>query len=318
MIKLSVVIPIYNEEALLKTVFDRFKNLVEQMHDCCGVERSKIELIFVNDGSTDQSLPQLIDFATENRHVMCINLARNFGHQLAITAGINASSGDAVVVIDGDLQDPPEFIINLYQKHLEGVDVVYAIRKRRFGESWFKLLTAKCFYKMISLLSKTEVIQNVGDFRLMSRRVVNVFNQMPEQHRFIRGMIPWVGFKQEGLLYEREKRYQGKTKFSIKHMINFSMDGITSFSTIPLRLVGILGIVVSILGALYASYVLYEKVIQNSTIQGWTSLMIIILVMGGAQLICLGVIGEYIARIHDQVKHRPLYVIEKTYKKLES
>tara|TARA_A100001015_G_scaffold280197_1_gene342131 strand:+ start:1022 stop:1978 length:957 start_codon:yes stop_codon:yes gene_type:complete len=318
MIKLSVVIPIYNEEALLKTVFDRFKNLVEQMHDCCGVERSKIELIFVNDGSTDQSLPQLIDFATENRHVMCINLARNFGHQLAITAGINASSGDAVVVIDGDLQDPPEFIINLYQKHLEGVDVVYAIRKRRFGESWFKLLTAKCFYKMISLLSKTEVIQNVGDFRLMSRRVVNVFNQMPEQHRFIRGMIPWVGFKQEGLLYEREKRYQGKTKFSIKHMINFSMDGITSFSTIPLRLVGILGIGVSILGALYASYVLYEKVIQNSTIQGWTSLMIIILVMGGAQLICLGVIGEYIARIHDQVKHRPLYVIEKTYKKLES
>ena len=211
-----------------------------------------------------------------------------------------------------------QIIINLYQKHLEGVDVVYAIRKRRFGESWFKLLTAKCFYKMISLLSKTEVIQNVGDFRLMSRRVVNVFNQMPEQHRFIRGMIPWVGFKQEGLLYEREKRYQGKTKFSIKHMINFSMDGITSFSTIPLRLVGILGIGVSILGALYASYVLYEKVIQNSTIQGWTSLMIIILVMGGAQLICLGVIGEYIARIHDQVKHRPLYVIEKTYKKLES
>ena len=315
MIKLSVVVPIYNEEALLATVFERFSAFVNQLQDRCEVDSSEIELIFVNDGSTDHSLSQMIAFVNETEYATCINLARNFGHQLAITAGIKHAKGEAVVVIDGDLQDPPEFIIELYQKYKEGVDVVYAIRKQRLGESWFKLITAYFFYKVISYFSYTDIIQNVGDFRLMSRRVVNVFNLLQEQHRFIRGMIPWIGFKQEGIFYQRDKRYCGKTKFSIRKMVRFSIDGITSFSAVPLKMVGMLGVWVSILGVIYASYALYEKVVLQSTIQGWTSLVILILLLGGFQLICLGVMGEYIARIHDQVKNRPLYVIEGKYKK---
>ena len=315
MIKLSIIVPIYNEALLLPTVFERFAALVNQLPDSCGIGRSEIELIFVNDGSTDHSLSQLITFVNQTSYASCINLARNFGHQLAITAGINRARGNAVVVIDGDLQDPPEFIINLYQKYQDGVDVVYAIRKRRLGESWFKLITARIFYKVIAYFSHTDIIQNVGDFRLMSRRVVDVFNQLPEQHRFIRGMIPWIGFKQDGIFYERDKRYSGKTKFSIRKMVQFSMDGITSFSTIPLKMVGVLGLWISVLGVIYTGYALYEKFVLHSTIQGWTSLVILILLMGGFQLICLGVMGEYIARIHDQVKNRPLYVIEGEYKK---
>lgn len=315
MIKLSIIVPIYNEALLLPTVFERFTALVNQLPDSCGIGRSEIELIFVNDGSTDHSFSQLVAFVNKTEYATCINLARNFGHQLAITAGINRATGGAVVVIDGDLQDPPEFIINLYQKYQDGVDVVYAIRKRRLGESWFKLITARIFYKVIAYFSDTDIIQNVGDFRLMSRRVVDVFNQLPEQHRFIRGMIPWIGFKQDGIFYERDKRYRGKTKFSIRKMVQFSMDGITSFSTIPLKMVGVLGLCISVLGVIYTGYALYEKFVLHSTIQGWTSLVILILLMGGFQLICLGVMGEYIARIHDQVKNRPLYVIEGEYKK---
>jgi dolichol-phosphate mannosyltransferase len=315
LIKLSVVVPIYNEEVLLTAVFDRFTALMTLFSDRCGILSSEFELIFVNDGSTDHSLSQLICFSNEMDYVKCINLARNFGHQLAITAGINAAKGDAVVVIDGDLQDPPEFIIDLYQRYQMGVDVVYAIRKRRLGDSWFKIITAQVFYKIIVYFSDTDIIQNVGDFRLMSRRVVDVFNQLPEQHRFIRGMIPWIGFKQDGIFYDRDKRYSGKTKFSIRKMIQFSMDGITSFSTIPLKMVGVLGFWISVLGVIYTGYALYEKFVLHSTIQGWTSLVILILLMGGFQLICLGVMGEYIARIHDQVKNRPLYVIEGEYPK---
>ena len=314
-IKLSIIMPIYNESSLLPAVFERFTALVNQLPDSCGIIQSEIELIFVNDGSTDHSLSQLIAFVNKTEYATCINLARNFGHQLAITAGINCATGDAVVVIDGDLQDPPELIIELYQKYQEGLDVVYAVRKRRLGESYFKLITAQLFYKIIDYFSHTEIIQNAGDFRLMSRRVVDVFNQLPEQHRFIRGMIPWIGFKQDGIFYERDKRYCGKTKFSIRKMVQFSMDGITSFSTIPLKMVGVLGLWISVLGVIYTGYALYEKFVLQSTIQGWTSLVILIILMGGFQLICLGVMGEYIARIHDQVKNRPLYVIEGEYKK---
>ena len=313
MIKLSVVIPIYNEEALLQDVFKRFDNLANLLNEKFGIKNNQLEFLYVNDGSKDSSLAQLIDHSNTSEFTKCINLARNFGHQLAITSGINKASGDAVVVIDGDLQDPPEFIVDLYQRHLEGIDVVYAVRKKRLGETWFKLYTARWFYKLISSLSQIPIIQNVGDFRLMSRRVVDVFNQMPEEHRFIRGMIPWVGFKQEGLKYERDKRYRGVTKFSLKKMIDFSIDGITSFSSIPLRLVGLVGIIISFMGIIYSLYAIYQRFWLNTTVPGWTSLVVLFLIIGGVQLICLGVIGEYIARIHDQVKQRPLYVIENIY-----
>ena len=313
-IKLSVVVPIYNEEALLKTVFERFDSLTEQLAHTIDIKLHDFELIFVNDGSTDSSLEQLQEEVTNKQHVSCINLARNFGHQVAITAGINHAKGDAVVVIDGDLQDPPECILDLYAVYSKGVDVVYAKRKQRLGESWFKLITAAFFYKIMSFFSQIPIIQNVGDFRLMSRRVVDVFNNMPEQHRFIRGMIPWVGFKQDYIYYKRDKRFAGKTKFSLHKMLRLSVDGITSFSTVPLKLMSLMGVFISFLGALYAIYALYEKVVLQTTIQGWTSTIIMILILGGIQLICLGVIGEYIARIHDQVKNRPLYVIEGVYK----
>ena len=313
-IKLSVVVPIYNEESLLKTVFERFDSLTEQLAHTLDIKLHHFELIFVNDGSTDSSLEQLQEEVTNKQHVSCINLARNFGHQVAITAGINHAKGDAVVVIDGDLQDPPECILDLYAVYSKGVDVVYAKRKQRLGESWFKLITAAIFYKIISFFSQIPIIQNVGDFRLMSRRVVDVFNKMPEQHRFIRGMIPWVGFKQDYIYYKRDKRFAGKTKFSLHKMLRLSVDGITSFSTAPLKLMSLMGGGISLLGALYAIYALYEKVVLQTTIQGWTSIVIMILILGGIQLICLGVIGEYIARIHDQVKNRPLYVIEGLYK----
>ncbi len=312
-IKLSVVVPIYNEESLLKTVFERFDSLTEQLAHTLGIKVDDFELIFVNDGSTDSSLELLQEEVTNKQHIKCINLARNFGHQVAITAGINHAKGDAVVVIDGDLQDPPECILDLYAVYAKGVDVVYAKRKHRLGESWFKLITAAIFYKIISFFSQIPIIQNVGDFRLISRRVVDVFNKMPEQHRFIRGMIPWVGFKQDWIYYKRDKRFAGKTKFSFQKMLRFSIDGITSFSTVPLKIMSLIGILLSFLGAIYAGYALYEKLVFQSAIEGWTSIVILILVMGGVQLICLGVIGEYIARIHDQVKNRPLYVIEGVY-----
>ncbi|MBA95157.1 MAG: glycosyltransferase [Rickettsiales bacterium] len=312
-IKLSVVVPIYNEESLLKTVFERFDSLTEQLAHTLDIKLHDFELIYVNDGSTDSSLELLHEEVVNKQYVSCINLARNFGHQVAITAGINHAKGDAVVVIDGDLQDPPECILDLYAVYAKGVDVVYAKRKHRLGESWFKLITAAIFYKIISFFSQIPIIQNVGDFRLMSRRVVDVFNKMPEQHRFIRGMIPWVGFKQDWIYYKRDKRYAGKTKFSFQKMLRFSIDGITSFSTVPLKIMSLIGISLSFLGAIYAGYALYEKLVFQSAIEGWTSIVILILVMGGVQLICLGVIGEYIARIHDQVKNRPLYVIEGVY-----
>lgn len=317
-IKLSIVVPIYKEESILKTVFERFDSLADQFAITLDIKLDNFELIFVNDGSTDSSLELLQEEVVKKHYVSCINLARNFGHQFAITAGINHAKGDAVVVIDGDLQDPPECILDLYAVYAKGVDVVYAKRKQRLGESWFKLITASIFYKIISFFSQIPIIQNVGDFRIMSRRVVDVFNKMPEQHRFIRGMIPWVGFKQDYIEYKRDKRFAGTTKFSLHKMLRLSVDGITSFSTVPLKLMSMIGILISLLGGLYAVYALYEKLILHSTIQGWTSTLIIILILGGIQLICLGIIGEYISRIHDQVKNRPLYVIEGVYTNINS
>lgn len=313
--KISIVIPIYNEEQLLDTLFSRMKEVCSKITTSFGLVREDIEVIFVNDGSIDKSSDMLINFCQENIGYKLINFARNFGHQFAITAGMREASGDYTVIIDGDLQDPPEFIIELFHKAKEGFDVVYAVREKREGETWFKLLTAKLFYLILQKMVNIKIPLNTGDFRIISRRVLDVLNAMPEQHRFIRGMVSWVGFRQTGITYKRDKRYAGKTKFSISKMIRFAIDGITSFSSLPLKFASYLGVVAAFLGFLYCVYALYIKYFTTNAVQGWSSIIIIVLILGGIQLITLGVIGEYIGRTYDENKCRPLYVVEGIYKK---
>lgn len=305
--KLSVIIPIYNESKLLDVLLKRFETAI----DC--VSENDVEFLLINDGSTDDSLKTLCAFCETRPQFKCINLTRNHGHQLAITAGIYHAIGDAIAVIDGDLQDPPEFINTLYKKMQEGYDVVYAVREKRNGESFFKKATASVFYKLLSSVSSTSIPRNTGDFRIMSRRVVETFKQFPERQRFIRGLISWIGYKQTGILYTRDARYAGKTHYSFPKMCRLAWDAITSFSAIPLRMISYLGLITALSGFLFALYILYLKFNTTETIQGWTSLMMVVLILGGVQLLSLGVIGEYLGSIHTESKNRPLFMIEGIY-----
>jgi glycosyltransferase involved in cell wall biosynthesis len=311
--ELSIVIPVFNENLVIPELFMRITGLIEELKSRHGISSREIEIILVNDGSKDNSLALLIDLARQNPAFKVINLSKNFGHQIAATAGIEYATGNAVVLIDADLQDPPEVILDLYAKHKEGYDVVYAVRKQRDGESRFKLLTAKLFYRLMRAMTSINIPLDTGDFRIMGRNVVNVFKSMQEKHRFIRGMITWVGFSQTGLYYERKERFAGQSKYPLVKMVRFAWDAITSFSTIPLRLVSYLGFGVAFLGFLYSIYVVYLKLFTNATVSGWSSVMIVILLMSGINLITLGVIGEYIGRISEESKNRPLYIIEKIY-----
>jgi dolichol-phosphate mannosyltransferase len=278
---------------------------------------SDIEIIFVNDGSSDGTFDALKRLCMDEAHYQLLNLSRNHGHQIAITAGIDLAKGDAVAVIDGDLQDPPETIVDLYGKMQEGFDVVYAVRKKREGETPFKLFTAKLFYRLLKKLTNVEIPVDTGDFRIMSRRVVTILTSMNERHRFIRGMISWIGFNQTGLEYERHERHSGETKYTLSKMIKFAFDGITSFSSIPLKLASYLGIITAMFGFLYSLYVVFLKLfVPKAQIElGWASIIIFILLLGGIQLLALGMIGEYLGRIHDETKFRPLYIVEHIYKK---
>jgi dolichol-phosphate mannosyltransferase len=278
---------------------------------------SDIEIIFVNDGSSDGTFDALKRLCMDEANYQLLNLSRNHGHQIAITAGIDLAKGDAVAVIDGDLQDPPETIVDLYGKMQEGFDVVYAVRKKREGETPFKLFTAKLFYRLLKKLTNVEIPVDTGDFRIMSRRVVTILTSMNERHRFIRGMISWIGFNQTGLEYERHERHSGETKYTLSKMIKFAFDGITSFSSIPLKLASYLGIITAMFGFLYSLYVIFLKLfVPKAQIElGWASIIIFILLLGGIQLLALGMIGEYLGRIHDETKFRPLYIVEHIYKK---
>jgi polyisoprenyl-phosphate glycosyltransferase len=313
--KLSVVIPIYNEEAVIPQLIIRLSDMIQAFSQRFQVPSSEIEILLVNDGSRDRSFEMLRSLCTTRPRFKLINLARNFGHQYAITAGIELAVGQAVVVMDGDLQDPPEFILELYQKLQEGYDVVYALRAKRRGENWFKLHTASLFYKVLRGMVDTEIPLDAGDFRVMTRRVVDQFKQMQETHRFVRGMVSWVGFRQTGLSYFRDKRFAGQTKFSLFKMIRFALDGITSFTTIPLRLSSCLGAATAFAGFLYMVYIFYIKLFTTKTVTGWSSTVVIILFLSGVQLMSLGVIGEYIGRLYEETKRRPLYVIEGIYEK---
>jgi dolichol-phosphate mannosyltransferase len=300
----SIVVPCYNEEAVLGTLHSRLNSMFE------SVETTTFEIIFADDGSCDQTPEILRQLQTSDSRVRVVSLSRNFGHQIAVTAGLEHARGDAVVIIDADLQDPPELIPEMIARWRDGYHVVYGMRTDRSGESAFKLQTAKLFYRLINRLSKVQIPIDVGDFRLMDRRVVDVLLSMPERDRFLRGMISWIGFRQVAVKYARAERPAGQSKYPLFKMLQFAADGVLSFSLTPLRLalwVGFLSIGLAFAGILYALIIrLYTK----DWIRGWASIFTAVLFIGGAQLVTLGIIGEYIGRIYAEVKRRPLYVVQ--------
>ena len=312
---ISIILPIYNEEEVLTELVKRLESLITQLKKKFSIQRNSIEIIFVNDGSKDKSFFLLKEICEKKDNYKIINLSRNFGHQIAITAGMDLSQGESVVILDADLQDPPEFIVDLYQKLLEGYDVVYAVRKIRKGETLFRLTCIKLFYKALKFLAAIDIPGATGDFRIMRRLVVNAHLQMREKSRFIRGMICWCGFKQIGIEYCRNERYAGVTKYPYLKLFKLAWDGITSFSYVPLKFASYSGFLTTFLGVVYGLYALYSKIFANKIISGWTSLVLIILILGGMQLVILGIIGEYIGRISEDCKNRPLYIIEGIYEK---
>lgn len=302
---ISVVIPVFNEESNLPVLYERLVNSVTSISN-------DYELIFVNDGSKDNSLNIIKELSLKNPQVKYIDFSKNFGHQLAVFAGLENAKGDTIVIIDADLQDPPELIKELYSKMKEGYDVVYAQREQRVGESWHKLMTAKLFYRFINRLSEVSIPLDTGDFRIISKKINDIIVSMPERNKFLRGQIAWAGFNQTFVSYNREERYAGKTNYSYSKMFSFAFDGITAFSNLPLRLATYLGFAVSLISFFFILYTLYQKYFKHDVVQGWSSLMVSILFIGGVQLICLGIIGEYLGRIMDNVKQRPLYIVRES------
>ena len=301
---LSIVVPLYNEAETIDELLRRITHVVTQLPD----PPSAYEVICVDDGSRDETLARLHAAAARDRHVRVVSLARNFGHQIASTAGLDRAFGDAVVLMDGDLQDPPELIERFLALFREGYDVVYATRQTRAGESPFKLLTAKLFYRVSRRLTNVSIPLDTGDFRLMSQRVVSALRTMRERHRFIRGLVAWSGYKQTGVPYDRDARYAGGTKFSTGKMLRFALDGITAFSEIPLRFASWLGFFVSGFAFVYAVIVLILNFL-GMNLPGYTSTMIAVLFLGGVQLLCIGILGEYVGRVYDEIKGRPLYLV---------
>ncbi|QIW21052.1 glycosyltransferase family 2 protein [Bacillus thuringiensis] len=302
---ISVVVPMYFEEEVAQECYNRLKSVMLQ-------NDINYEFVFVNDGSTDRTMEILSEIAANDYRTKIVNFARNFGHQIAVTAGIAAAKGDAIVIIDADLQDPPEVIPELIAKWEEGYEVVYAKRKQRKGETWFKLLTAKYFYKFLNYMSDIDIPKDTGDFRIIDRKVADVFNQMTERNRFIRGMMSWVGFRQTYVEYERDERFAGETKYPLKKMIKFASDGIIAFSTKPLRIVMTLGLLSVLISIIVLLYTITVKIISTGTQTGWASIMVAITFFSGIQLLGLGIVGQYIARIYDESKNRPIYIVKET------
>jgi len=302
---LSVVVPIFNEEENIRLLHERSCGVVQKLN-------AQLEFIFVNDGSRDNSLAIIKLLAAAHSNVKFIDFSRNFGHQIAVTAGLDIAKGDAVVIIDADLQDPPELIAEMFAKWQEGFEVVYAKRKERRGENFFKKFSAKLFYRVINKMISFNIPMDTGDFRIIDRKIVDVLKSMPEQQKFLRGQISWAGFKQTYVEYDRDPRHAGETGYTFKKMIKFALDGITSFSDAPLKLASLIGFIVSGFAFLMILYALYARFISRDYVQGWTSLMLAVLFLGGIQLICLGMIGEYISRVANNIKNRPLYIVRET------
>jgi len=299
----SIVVPCFNEEEVLPQTIPSLTQL------CDSLPQYDFEIVFVDDGSCDATFERLRDATRLDSRMRVIRFARNFGHQIAVTAGIDAAQGDAVVLIDADLQDPPEVVREMIAKWHEGYDVVYGMRMSRAGESAFKLATARGFYRVLNRLSEVEIPLDTGDFRLMSRPVVDVLKAMPERHRFVRGMVAWIGFRQIALPYVRVERAAGTSKYPLRKMLRFAIDGILSFSTKPLQLSVALGLISATLAIFGILYALALRIFTSRWVEGWTALMIAVLFIGGVQLFSLGILGEYVGRIYSEVKRRPLYVI---------
>ncbi|MEM6963751.1 MAG: glycosyltransferase family 2 protein [Bacteroidota bacterium] len=300
---ISVIIPVFNEEKNIQILYDRLSGVLQNL----GVS---YELIFINDGSHDASIGLIKVLSKAHPSVKYIDLSRNFGHQIAVTAGIDKTVGDAVVIIDADLQDPPELIATMWKKRNEGFDVIYAKRKNRKGEGWFKLWTAKVFYRILAKMTSISIPLDTGDFRMMDKKIVHVLREMPEKNKYLRGQISWVGFRQTFVEYDRAERQAGETGYTFRKMLRLALDGITGFSDVPLKVVSYFGFLVSLIAFLVAIYALISKFVWEDSVPGWTSLMIAILFIGGIQMIAIGIIGEYLSRMNHNIRNRPLYVVK--------
>lgn len=298
----TIIAPVFNEVESLDILYER----ISQVMDTTG---EPWELVLVDDGSTDGSTDKMRALAQRDNRVRPVIFARNFGHQIAVTAGLDYARGDAVVIIDADLQDPPEVILDLIAKWREGYEVVYAVRTERVGETWFKKFTASLFYRLIFRITDVKIPLDTGDFRLLDRKVVDVMCSMRERHRFLRGMAAWVGFKQIGVGYKREARFAGATKYPFKKMFKLALNAITGFSYFPLQLATYVGFIAAGISAIAIPLVVIARLMGNGTFLGQATTLIAVLFLGGVQLICLGILGEYIGRIYDEVKGRPLYIV---------
>ncbi|MUT67656.1 glycosyltransferase family 2 protein [Paenibacillus sp. NEAU-GSW1] len=303
--KYSIIVPMYNEEEVIGHTYTKLKEVMD------GYGES-YELIFINDGSRDRTVEIVDGICRNDRNVRLINFSRNFGHQIAITAGMDYAHGEAVIIIDADLQDPPEVMLQMIEKWKEGYEVVYGKRLKRKGETAFKKLTAMMFYRTMRSMTNFDIPMDTGDFRLIDRKVCDVLRGLKEKNRFVRGLVSWVGFKQTMVEYVREERFAGETKYPLKKMISFALDGITSFSYKPLKIATYIGFALSISSFVYLMVVLVEKLFTNATQPGWTSIVATNLLFNGIILILLGLIGEYIGRIYDESKNRPLYIVRET------
>lgn len=298
----SLVIPLFNEEKVME-------QLKRRLYEFALAIKLPLELVFVNDGSHDSTGDLIRAWGLSDRRVKLVDLSRNFGHQAAVTAGVDFASGDVVVIMDGDLQDPPELIVEMLEEYRLGFDVVYAQRVRRHGETYFKLITARLFYLFMRRFVHKDLPENTGDFRLMSRNVVDALAHLREGHRFLRGMVTWLGFRQTSIKFERPERIAGETKYPIRKMMKFAWDAVLSFSSIPLKVASMFGIMVILVGIGLGTWSVYRKLIYDDLVQGWPTLVVLNCLVGGTILICLGMIGEYVGRIFEEIKQRPLYVV---------
>lgn len=304
--KISIVVPMYNEQEVAKEFYNRTTSILAKLIEY------DYEIIVVNDGSRDKTLEILLSILREDEHVKVINFSRNFGHQAAITAGIENATGDAIITIDADLQDPPEIIIDMIREYEKGYDIVYAKRKSRKKDTFFKRETAKLYYKILNKLSDIKIPENVGDFRLISKRVQEVFIRLPEKDRYVRGMFAWMGFNQAMVEFDRASRYAGETKYPLSKMIKLALSGIVGFSTKPLRIIFKLGLATTFISFIIMIYAIAMK-IMGSVEDGWSSIMVALTFIGAIQLLSLGIVAEYIAKIYEEVKERPVYIIMDKY-----
>jgi len=302
--KISVLIPAYNEQAVLEKLFTRLGNLANDNKEY------EFEFLFVNDGSRDKTIEIIKDYADKDNRIAYVNLSRNFGKEIAMIAGLDHVTGDATVIIDADLQDPPELIPQMIALWEEGYDDVYAKRKTRLGETWLKKASSKAFYRILQKVSHVPIQEDTGDFRLLDRRAVEALKQFRESERYTKGMFSWIGFNKKEILYNRDERAAGDTKWNYFKLINLAIDGITSFTTAPLRISTFLGIIVSVIAFLYLIILVIRTIVFGTDLGGYPSTMAVILFLGGVQLLSLGIIGEYIGKIFNETKKRPLYFVE--------